>query len=82
MEQELTETTDNYVNIVKQVDSNHRIIRCVDNIQYISQIRTGGKSEYPWRSQSFYTTVAGANQQSYPYREAALLLFEKLQNEH
>ena len=79
MEQELTETTDNYEHIVKQIDDKHRIIRCVDNIQYISQIRTGGKSERPWRSESFYTTVAGANRQSYPYRDVALSLFENLQ---
>ena len=72
----MKEGLDEYPNIVKQIDSNHRIIRCVDNIQYISQIRTGGKSERPWRSESFYTTKAGANRQSYPYREAALLLFE------
>ena len=75
----MKEGLDEYPNVVKQIDSNHRIIRCVDNIQYISQIRTGGKSQYPWRSESFYTTKAGANRQSYPYREAALLLFENLQ---
>ena len=75
-QEEQAETTDNYENIVKQIDSNHRIIRCADNIQYISQIRTGGKSERPWRSESYYTTLAGANRQSYPYRDAALSLFE------
>ena len=92
MEQE-AETTDNYEHIVKQIDDKHRIIRCVDNIQYISQTKTGGKSERPWRSQSYYMTKAGArkaepsgrltslitNRQSYPYREAALSLFETLQ---
>ena len=77
--EELAETTDNYEHIVKQIDDKHRIIRCVDNIQYISQIRTGGKSQYPWRSESYYTTVVGAARQSYPYRDAALSLFEKLQ---
>ena len=71
-QEEQAETTDNYEHIVKQIDRKHRIIRCVDNIQYISQIRTGGKSERPWRSESYYMTEAGANRQSYPYREAAL----------
>lgn len=68
----MKEGLDNYPNVVKQVDSNHRIIRCVDNIQYISQNRVDGKSQYPWRSESYYTTVAGANRQSYKFRESAL----------
>ena len=76
MEFELTETKDNYEHIVKQIDSNHRIIRCSDDIQYISQHRVDGKSEYTWRSESFYTTLAGANRQSYKFRDAALSLFE------
>lgn len=73
---QLAETTDNYEHIVKQIDDKHRIIRCVDNIQFISQTRTGGQSQYPWRSESYYMTKAGANRQSYPYRDAALSLFE------
>ena len=85
----MKEGLDSYPSVVKQIDSNHRIIRCSDDTQYISQIRVDGKSQYPWRSESFYTTVAGArkvklsgrltslitNRQSYPYREAALLFF-------
>ena len=73
------EGLDDYPNVVKHIDDRHRIIRCSDDIQFISQHRVDGKSEYTWRSESFYTTVAGANRQSYPYREAALSLFEKLQ---
>ena len=89
----MKEGLDDYPSVVKQIDSNHRIIRCSDNIQYISQHRVDGKSKWPWRSESYYTTKAGANRQSYPYREAALesvkltcrkvslslSLFEKLQ---
>ena len=72
----MKEGLDEYPSVVKQIDSNHRIIRCSDDIQFISQHKVDGKSEYPWRSESYYTTKAGANRQSYPYREAALSLFE------
>ena len=75
----MKEGLDSYPSVVIQIDSNHRTIRCSDDIQHISQHRVDGKSEYTWRSESFYTTVAGANQQSYPYRDVALSLFETLQ---
>ena len=69
------ETSDNYTFIVKMIDSRHRIIRCKDNIQYISQIRTGGNSKRPWRAVSFYLSKAGAARQSPPFQEAARSLF-------
>lgn len=73
---ELAETTENYGHIVKQIDDKHRIIRCVDNIQFISQTKTGGASDRPWRSESYYMTKAGAERQSYKFQEAALSLFD------
>lgn len=73
---EQAETTENYEHIVKQIDDKHRIIRCVEDVQYISQTKTGGQSQYPWRAVSYYMTKAGAERQSYAFRQAALSLFE------
>ena len=72
----MKEGLEDYPSVVKHIDDRHRIIRCSDDIQFISQHRVDGKSKWPWRSESFYTTVAGANRQSYKFQQAALSLFE------
>lgn len=75
MEPNLSETSDNYKFIEKQIDDKHRIIRCKEDIQYISQIKTGGNAQRPWRAISFYVTKAGAKRQGLPFQQAALSLF-------
>lgn len=71
----MKEGLDHYHGVVKKIDDEHRIVRCSDNIQFISQHRVDGKSKYPWRSVSFYTTVLGAERQQDVYRKEALSLF-------
>lgn len=64
------ETTDDYDHVVKQIDSKHRIIRCKDNIQYISQFKDGY-----WKGESYFTTLSGAKKQRSPFYPSSCELF-------
>lgn len=72
----MKEGLDGYDNVVVQIDDSHRIIRCSDDIQFISQYRVMEKNRYPWRSVSFYQTALGAKRQEDIYLQPALSLFE------
>lgn len=66
-----SESQDSYPRVVVALDNKVRIIRCKDNIQYVTQVRSGEL----WKGSSYFATLKGAEIQDLRVREHAINLF-------